>query len=125
MILIVFSSFNLLIISLSPQQIPLKDIQKLLKGDYDAELGDEAGGYRWRYADEDAVVTETASSGRDSKKGKQAFLEFRDKLYDPAKPHTYKDGHKLRDYQVDGVNWLSSCYYKGTGAILADEMGLG
>jgi chromodomain-helicase-DNA-binding protein 7 len=71
------------------------------------------------------VVTETVSSGRDSKKGKQAFLEFRDKLYDPSKPHIYKDGHKLRDYQVDGVNWLSSCYYKGTGAILADEMGLG
>eukprot|EP00956_Cyclotella_meneghiniana_P036929 scaffold132714_cov60-Cyclotella_meneghiniana.AAC.1 len=105
-------------------QIPLKDIQKLLKGTYDAELGDEVGGYRWRYADEDAVVT-TASSGRDSKKGKQAFLEFRDKLYDPTKPHIYKDGHKLRDYQVDGVNWLSSCYYKGNGAILADEMGLG
>jgi hypothetical protein len=93
-----------------------------LKGTYDAELGDEVGGYRWRYADEDAVVTETASSGRDSKKGKQAYLEFKDKLYDPAKPHIYKDGHKLRDYQVDGVNWLSSCYYKGTGAILADEM---
>lgn len=23
------------------------------------------------------------------------------------------------------MNWLSSCYYKGSGAILADEMGLG
>lgn len=31
----------------------------------------------------------------------------------------------MRDYQVDGVNWLSSCYYKRSGAILADEMGLG
>lgn len=91
------------------QQIPLKDIRALLKGTYDADLGDEAGGYRWRYADEDAQVTETVSSGRDSKKGKQAFLQFRDKLYDINHPHIYKGGHRLRDYQVDGYVHETDC----------------
>ncbi|KAL7543718.1 hypothetical protein ACHAXR_013003, partial [Thalassiosira sp. AJA248-18] len=109
----------------STMQLSLDDIQKLLKGKYDAELGDEVGGYRWRYADVDAVVTEKASSGRDSKKGREAYLEFREKLYDPKEPHVYKNENRLRDYQVDGVNWLSSCYYKQHGCILADEMGLG
>jgi len=109
----------------STMQLSLENIQKLLKGKYDAELGDEVGGYRWRYADADAVVTEKASSGRDSKKGRQAYLEFRDKLYDQKEPHIYKNENRLRDYQVDGVNWLSSCYYKRHGCILADEMGLG
>ncbi len=102
-------------------QISLENIQKLLKGEYDAELGDEVGGYRWRYADFDAVVTEKATSGRDSKKGREAYFQFREKLYDPAEPHVYKNENRLRDYQVDGVNWLSSCYYKNHGCILADE----
>mmetsp|Transcript_4601 Transcript_4601/g.10378 ORF Transcript_4601/g.10378 Transcript_4601/m.10378 type:complete len:2557 (+) Transcript_4601:190-7860(+) len=109
----------------STMQLDLEAIQKLLKGKYDADFGDEVGGYRWRYADVDAVVTEKASSGRDSKKGREAYLEFREKLYDPKEPHIYKNENKLRDYQVDGVNWLSSTYYKHHGCILADEMGLG
>ncbi len=53
-------------------QISLKAIQTLLKGEYDAELGDEIGGYQWRYADVDAIVTEKASSSRDSRKWREA-----------------------------------------------------
>lgn len=106
-------------------QIPLKEIKQILSGEYNEELGDEVGGFRWRYADEDAEVTKGATTGRDSKKGKQAFLEFRDKLYDHRKPHNYKDDHRLRDYQIDGLNWLASCWYKRHSCILADEMGLG
>lgn len=95
----------------------------MLKGHYNEELGDEVGGYRWRYALSGAEVTATGASSRGSKKGKEAFLEFRDKLYDPAIPHVYKNGNKLRDYQVDGVNWLASTWYKRHSCILADEMG--
>lgn len=102
-------------------QLPLNAIQTLLSGAYDADIGDEVGGYRWRYADEDADVTEKVT-GRDSKKGRDAYLEFRDKLYDSNDPHIYKGGNRLRDYQIDGVNWLSSCYYKEQGCILADEV---
>jgi len=105
----------------STMQLPLNAIQTLLSGAYDADVGDEVGGYRWRYADEDAEVTEKVT-GRDSKKGRDAYLEFRDKLYDSNKPHSYKGGNRLRDYQIDGVNWLSSCYYKEQGCILADEV---
>ena len=108
----------------STMQLPLSDIQTLLSGVYDADVGDVVGGYLWRYADEDAEVTEKVS-GRDSKKGRDAYLEFRDKLYDSNKPHIYKGGNRLRDYQIDGVNWLSSCYYKEHGCILADEVRLG
>ncbi|EKX32516.1 hypothetical protein GUITHDRAFT_158980 [Guillardia theta CCMP2712] len=34
-------------------------------------------------------------------------------------------GGQLRDYQLDGLNWLASLYCNGIGGILADEMGLG
>lgn len=32
---------------------------------------------------------------------------------------------QLRDYQVEGVNFLYSLYSKNSGGILADDMGLG
>ena len=31
----------------------------------------------------------------------------------------------LRDYQIDGVNWLRFCWNERRGCILGDEMGLG
>merc|ERR1712100_454526 len=33
--------------------------------------------------------------------------------------------HKLRDYQLEGLNWLTFCWYNNRSSILADEMGLG
>ncbi len=38
---------------------------------------------------------------------------------------TYKNGLKLRSYQVEGLNWLAFNYTMNRGCILADEMGLG
>jgi superfamily II DNA or RNA helicase len=40
-------------------------------------------------------------------------------------PLSYKDGHELRPWQIDGVNQLLFCWYNRRGVILADEMGLG
>ena len=37
----------------------------------------------------------------------------------------FKNGLKLRSYQVDGLNWLLRSWYAERGSILADEMGLG
>ena len=75
-----------------------------------ARLGDEVGGFRWRYAAAGAVVTAPGGGAdgkqKSSKKGKEAWLEFRDRLYDPSEPHIYKNGNRLRGYQVEGVNWL-------------------
>lgn len=34
-------------------------------------------------------------------------------------------GGTLRNYQLDGVNWLCNLYENGLNGILADEMGLG
>lgn len=107
-------------------QLPLNQLRQVLKEEYDEELGDEVGGYKWRYALAGAKVTAgtgTEGRGGGGKKAKEAWLEFRDKLYDPAEPHVYKNSNRLRDYQVDGVNWLASTWYKRQGCILADEMG--
>jgi chromodomain-helicase-DNA-binding protein 1 len=40
-------------------------------------------------------------------------------------PHFLPEQLSLRDYQVDGVNWLMHAWCKGNSCILADEMGLG
>jgi hypothetical protein len=32
---------------------------------------------------------------------------------------------EMRDYQVEGLNWLIRLYHRGLNGILADEMGLG
>ena len=108
-------------------QLPLPALRQVLRGEYDEEIGEEVGGFRWRYAASGAKVTAglSQSRGGGQKKAKEAWLEFRDKLYDPSEPHNYKNGNRLRDYQVDGVNWLASMWYKRQGCILADEMGLG
>jgi SNF2-related domain/Chromo (CHRromatin Organisation MOdifier) domain len=108
-------------------QLPLPAIRQVLRGEYDEDIGEEVGGFRWRYAAAGAKVTAgiSQSRGGGQKKAKEAWLEFRDKLYDPSEPHNYKNGNRLRDYQVDGVNWLASMWYKRQGCILADEMGLG
>ncbi|KAK6337389.1 hypothetical protein TWF730_002790 [Orbilia blumenaviensis] len=37
----------------------------------------------------------------------------------------YISGGTLKDYQIDGMNWLYYRWFKGNNAILADEMGLG
>eukprot|EP01035_Chromulina_nebulosa_P019284 gene19284-25143_t len=49
--------------------------------------------------------------------------DWQNKLYDQSKE--YESGGKLRDYQVEGLNWLLSCWYTKRSSILADEMGLG
>uniref|UniRef100_A0A674MVS8 Chromodomain helicase DNA binding protein 9 n=1 Tax=Takifugu rubripes TaxID=31033 RepID=A0A674MVS8_TAKRU len=37
----------------------------------------------------------------------------------------YRNGNTLRDYQLEGVNWLLFNWYNRRNCILADEMGLG
>ncbi|CAB3373521.1 Hypothetical predicted protein [Cloeon dipterum] len=37
----------------------------------------------------------------------------------------YKNDNKLREYQLEGLNWLLFSWYNGRNCILADEMGLG
>ncbi|CEG37115.1 snf2 family nterminal domain containing protein [Plasmopara halstedii] len=37
----------------------------------------------------------------------------------------YNNQNKLRSYQLEGLNWLTFCWYNRRNCILADEMGLG
>ncbi|KAL9976050.1 hypothetical protein ACROYT_G013284 [Oculina patagonica] len=39
--------------------------------------------------------------------------------------HVYNNNNTLRDYQLEGVNWLTFCWCNRQNSILADEMGLG
>ena len=48
----------------------------------------------------------------------------RTKLNVVERPWFLKKG-KLRDYQVEGVNWMLQMYDRGLNMVLADEMGLG
>ena len=48
-----------------------------------------------------------------------------DGWYDKTKPRSYKNNHQLRDYQIEGINFLIQQTHKGFNCILADEMGLG
>ena len=61
---------------------------------------------------------EDAELLRDEKRGGQAETIFRDS---PA----FIKGGVMRDYQVQGLNWLVSLHENGISGILADEMGLG
>lgn len=47
-------------------------------------------------------------------------------LFKPIKePPVSKTNFVLRDYQLEGLNWLRYCWYNRRNSILADEMGLG
>lgn len=37
----------------------------------------------------------------------------------------FKNNNLLREYQLEGLNWLSFCWHQRRSSILADEMGLG
>lgn len=37
----------------------------------------------------------------------------------------FKHGNQLRQYQLEGLNWLLDCWFNGQSCIMADEMGLG
>lgn len=39
-----------------------------------------------------------------------------------VQPENLSDGCILKDYQLEGVRWLSSLYENGVSGILADEM---
>lgn len=55
-------------------------------------------------------------------------LKYRPKFVKIERQPAYFGGNKdlvLRDYQMDGLNWLVGSWTKNNSVILADEMGLG
>ncbi|MCJ1227709.1 hypothetical protein MMC12_004367 [Toensbergia leucococca] len=88
-----------------------EDSKKVKKGH--ARTGGAAAERRRRTEQE-----EDAELLKDEKRGGQAETIFRDS---PA----FIKGGVMRDYQVQGLNWLISLHENGISGILADEMGLG
>jgi hypothetical protein len=66
----------------------------------------------------EAGSAKTDKAWRDHLKRMQAS-----EAYEPALPNTLQA--ELRDYQLEGFNWLSRLAHWGVGACLADDMGLG
>lgn len=97
--------------------IPVAEIYNSLR-----ETRDSAGGFKWKYGDEIPVEVDP-----DDPDGQLADERKDDswQLKLPTKSKEYKNGNTLRDYQVEGLNWLLRCWYLRRSSILADEMGLG
>ncbi|KAF1989540.1 chromatin remodelling complex ATPase chain ISW1 [Aulographum hederae CBS 113979] len=89
-----------------------EDEAKAKKGH--ARKGGAATGERRRRTEQE----EDAELIRDEKRGGKAETIFRES---PA----FIKGGEMRDYQVQGLNWLVSLHENGISGILADEMGLG
>ncbi|PWN54260.1 hypothetical protein IE53DRAFT_323394 [Violaceomyces palustris] len=93
------------------------------KDDYDVSsyLGD---------ADIEAAKEETASSKKRQKTEastdvSQTKQEQKQAVQEHRTQPKLVTGAKMRDYQLDGLEWLVSLYENGLNGILADEMGLG
>lgn len=69
-------------------------------------------------------LTETDSNNNRVAKKSKLTTHDQDKLIKYTESPEFIHG-KLRDYQIDGLNWLISLYENGMNGILADEMGLG
>lgn len=64
---------------------------------------------------ENTIPSVDAGSYKRDPEGWVRFLESPD----------FPNGGTLKDYQVDGLNWLLKCWHERRSSILADEMGLG
>ncbi|GAA5986339.1 hypothetical protein JCM10908_003710 [Rhodotorula pacifica] len=99
------------------------DFAKLLE---EAESAGKAKGRRGKAAQ---------SRGRKSEKDEDAELLEAEKETDGlaegdgpfvfTESPAYVKGGKMREYQVQGLNWMCGLHYNGINGILADEMGLG
>lgn len=95
---------------------------------------DTAGGFIWRYSSAISSNTKSQEDDGDNQQSMNAedgdnlaetsknkgVASWKTKLYSTSKE--YRSGGKLRDYQVDGLNWLLSCWYSKRSSILADEV---
>lgn len=95
---------------------------------------------KWKMLPYEDSTWEVASDVCDSQKIKQ-FNQFRKvprvaerriPLRPPAKTWKkleespkFKNDNQLREYQLEGLNWLVFCWFNRRNSILADEMGLG
>lgn len=93
-----------------------------------------AGGFKWRISETSSSTIiqqqliqqeEDDEEGEENEGVQEAKKEesWKSKLYKKSKD--YRSGGTLRDYQLEGLNWLLRCWYGKRSSMLADEMGLG
>jgi ATP-dependent DNA helicase len=63
------------------------------------------------------ALADAANDGKDQKLGQQKLR--------PARQPRLITGGMMKEYQLEGLDWLVSLYENGLNGILADEMGLG
>ena len=108
-------------------QIPKNDILAVISGKLE-----KAGGFLFK-ENRDKMDLEVAEAlemlDGDEVENEKEIIKKTDesgwKQRLPKKTKVYRSGGTLRDYQVEGLNWLLSCWYRKKSSILADEMGLG
>jgi hypothetical protein len=89
--------------------IPMHTITSAIKN---RDAGEQAGGFRWR---------QIKQMGDNEVQNEQDVEDaWKEKLYKESRE--YRSGGALRDYQVEGLNWLLRCWYNKRSSILADEM---
>ena len=80
------------------------------------------------------IVKENTGAGKRTRKTekeededllKDADNDEMDANFNFEESPAYITGGTMRDYQIQGLNWLISLYSNGINGILADEMGLG
>jgi SWI/SNF-related matrix-associated actin-dependent regulator of chromatin subfamily A member 5 len=100
--------------------IPATQINSVLAGKLD-----NGGGFKWRLATANSSVHEYKDEDdEDIANAKKKDKNWQEKMHKVSKE--YLNGGKLRDYQVDGLNWLLRCWYTKLSSILADgECSLG
>jgi hypothetical protein len=93
--------------------IPATQINSVL-----ANKLDNGGGFKWRLATASSSVHEYKDEDEDIANAKKKDKNWQEKMHKVSK--VYLNGGKLRDYQVDGLNWLLRCWYTKLSSILAD-----
>ncbi|KAJ1862229.1 putative ATPase [Coemansia sp. RSA 989] len=73
---------------------------------------------------EDARCSEADAAGQAGNDEDEAPRVINGEIVSPRQPRTISGGI-MKEYQLEGMEWLASLYENGLNGILADEMGLG
>ena len=116
-------------------------IDRIIDDRGDEKKGDVEYRVKWQSLDYNESTWEKKEDIKDKKKIDEYYarLDHSNPTHIPTRwkrpnPDSFKpieeppaaaNGDTLRDYQLDGLNWLRYCWYNKMNNILADEMGLG
>ncbi|PLW46886.1 hypothetical protein PCANC_06604 [Puccinia coronata f. sp. avenae] len=83
------------------------------------------GQHRGRKTEKEEDEELLAAEKRGDKQGDDSHSTADDEPFVFTESPSYVKGGTMRDYQIQGLNWMISLFHNGINGILADEMGLG